>query len=57
VVFGIAAFSSACFYAVALNQECFFMSKIGNIMGKMEFDFDLVDYYDRAFMNPILYMN
>ena len=57
VVFSFATFSSACFYVIARNQECFHMNKIRNIMGKMESDFDMVDYDDWTFMNSVFYMN
>ena len=57
VVFGIVTVGSACFYVIAWNQECFFMNKIGNFVGEVESDFDLVDYYDWAFVNSILRMN
>jgi hypothetical protein len=57
VVFGVAAFSSARFYVIAWNQECFFMNKIGDFTGEVESDFDLVDYDDWNFVNIILHRN
>ena len=57
VVFSVATFGSARFYVIAWNQECFHMNKIGDIMGKMESDFDMVDYDDWTLMNLILRLN
>ena len=57
MVFGVATFGSARFYVIARNQECFHMNKIRNSTRETESDFDLANYYDWTFMNPILRRN
>ena len=57
VVFGVATFGSACFYVISWNKKYFYMNKIGNFTRKMESDFDMVDYDDWTFMNPIFRLN
>jgi hypothetical protein len=57
VVFSIVATGSADFYAISLNQKYFYWNKTRNSMGKVESDFDMVDYNDWNFVNSIFHMN
>jgi hypothetical protein len=57
MVFMITAFSSTYFYVISWNKKYFQMNKIRIFAGKMESDFDLVDYNDWTFLNSVLYMN